>query len=96
MTESSSPKCPRPRVSLVGELAEQIDNAALLFVQCTLHADNVELVQRHIINAVFEQFYSTTMKKYCWGDISQEYDFVWFRVGLGFRESQKLALGNLL
>ena len=63
MTESSSPKCPRPRVSLVCELAEQIDNAALLFVQCTLHADNVELVQRHIINAVFEQFYSTTVKK---------------------------------
>ena len=30
------------------ELAEQIDNAALLFVQCTLHADNVALVQRHI------------------------------------------------
>ena len=52
MTESSSPKCPRPRVSLVGELAEQIDNAALLFVQCTLHADNVVLVQRHIVNAV--------------------------------------------
>ena len=52
MTESSSPKCPRPRVSLVCELAEQIDNAALLFVQYTLHADNVVLVQRHIVNAV--------------------------------------------
>ena len=34
------------------ELAEQIDNAALLFVQYTLHADNVVLVQRHIVNAV--------------------------------------------
>ena len=43
------------------ELAEQIDNAALLFVQCTLHADNAVLVQRHIVNAVFE-LYSTTMK----------------------------------
>ena len=66
MTESSSPKCPRPRVSLVGEeaeLAEQIYNAALLFVQYTVHADNVVLVQRHIFNAVFEQFYSTTVKK---------------------------------